>query len=382
MKSGVSFSDHQEAFYAGAQATRGAIEQSGIPTLLVVFTTVSYDSKQLLAGIKSVANNAKIIGFCCGGIIAGDEIHQRGVGICSLSGDFRVMTMLLKGLSENPWGVGCQAGKKLAEQDIEKGSIIVLPDGFQTNMSEMLRGLYSQIGPDFKYIGGGAGDNLKFFQTYQFTENEIASDSMALAILDGLEICTGIGHGWKPMGHPITISKVSGKTVFEMDNMPAFHVYSKMLGGISKKEFAYEGMMHPLGFPDITGQYIIRDPFSVNDDDSISFVTEIPSQAVGNIMECNIPDLITTAGTAAYAALNHVSHPGFALIFDCISRILLMGDHFKEEIAAVKKALGKDVPLLGALTFGEIGSYSDVPLLHNKTIVVAVGNASQGTKNV
>ena len=61
---------------------------------------------------------------------------------------------------------------------------------------------------------------------------------------------------------------------------------------------------------------------------------------------------------------------------DCISRVLLMGDRFVEEIQAIRQAVGADVPLLGALSFGEIGSYVDVPLLHNKTTVIAVGGGA------
>lgn len=381
MKAGVGFSDHQDPFIAGSSAARKAIETSGTPNLLVVFTTDFYDPEKVLSGIKSIHSTTKIVGFCCGGIITKQGVHTQGIGICSLSGNFYAGTSLHKGLSQSPWKVGVQAGKEILDQGLEKGTILVLPDGFQANMSEMLRGLYSQTGPDFKYIGGGAGDNLKFFKTYQFTEKDISNDALALAIIDGLEISTGIGHGWKPIGYPLTINKVVGKTVFEIDNIPAFHAYSQRLGNISKEDFKYQGMIHPLGFPDIAGQYIIRDPISANGDDSITFVTEIPSQAVGNIMDCRIHDLIETARIAAYNAISCIKKPAFTLLFDCISRILLMEKQFQEEISAIQRLSGDNVPLLGALTFGEIGSYSDVPLLHNKTTVVAVGDSLEGKKN-
>lgn len=30
-----------------------------------------------------------------------------------------------------------------------------------------------------------------------------------------------------------------------------------------------------------------------------------------------------------------------------------------------------DVPVFGVLTFGEVGSYSEVPMLQNKTLIIA-----------
>jgi hypothetical protein len=49
-----------------------------------------------------------------------------------------------------------------------------------------------------------------------------------------------------------------------------------------------------------------------------------------------------------------------------------MGDAFGQELRALSSGVGVDVPFLGALSFGEIGSFKDVPLFHNKTVAVAV----------
>jgi len=89
-------------------------------------------------------------------------------------------------------------------------------------------------------------------------------------------------------------------------------------------------------------------------------------------MDGQIAQLIETAEDAAREAAAAVLDPACILLFDCISRVLLMGDRFAEEIRAIRAAIGPEVPLLGALTFGEVGAYEDVPLMHNKTTVVAV----------
>ena len=86
---------------------------------------------------------------------------------------------------------------------------------------------------------------------------------------------------------------------------------------------------------------------------------------------------VQAAEEAAREAAAGVAEPACILLFDCISRVLLMGDRFAEEIQAIRAAVGPELPLLGALTFGEIGAYEDVPLMHNKTTVVAVAGETK-----
>jgi hypothetical protein len=374
MKAGVSFSNNKDSFYAGWEAASEAAGILGDPVLTIVFATDDYDAFKVLSGVKSAVKFSRIAGFCCGGVITEAGVHLQGVGVVVLSGNFHAETTIQKGLSKDPYAVGKKAGRTLMKYGKKSGTVIVMPDGFQVNVSEMLRGLYNQLGPGFQYIGGGAGDNLKFFKTYQFTEDDVAEDALVVALLEGVDIGVGIGHGWRPIGAPMVITRVKGKRVYEIDGVSAFSAYSSRMGNIIRAQFPYQSMMHPLGFPNISGQYIIRDPLSVNEDDSIDFVTEIPSQAVGNIMDCEIDGLIETAKNAAHQARSSVADPVFMLLFDCISRSLLIGDRFHEEIRVLREAVGLDVPILGALTFGEVGSYENAPLFHNKTTVVAVGS--------
>jgi hypothetical protein len=51
----------------------------------------------------------------------------------------------------------------------------------------------------------------------------------------------------------------------------------------------------------------------------------------------------------------------------------LLADEFEKELANITKSLPANVPMIGALTFGEIGSHRDVPHFHNKSLVLAVG---------
>lgn len=377
MKAGASFSNQASSLAAGREAAVHAAKVSGQPVLTLVFTTDVHDPAQVLAGVNSVVSPSHVAGFCCGGVITAAGVQNQGVGVLALSGDFQAATTLQEGLGCDPFTAGHKAGLSLKREGLKNGTAIVMPDGFQSRMMEMLRGLYGQLGPDFQYIGGGAGDNLHFFETHQFTERGVAKDAMAVALVHGLKMSVGIDHGWTPVGDPLLISKSEGKRVHEIDGACAFSEYGRRLGLTDRDQFTALAMRHPLGFPNILGQYVIRDPLRLNEDDSIDFVTEIPSQAVGHMMECSIEGLVEAARKAANQALSSVEKPVFMLLFDCISRVVLMGDRFHEEINALREIIGPDVPMLGALTFGEVGGLDNVPLFHNKTTVVAVGSESR-----
>jgi hypothetical protein len=275
--------------------------------------------------------------------------------------------------------VGENAGAELLASGIDNGTVFVFPDGFSSNISEMIRGLYNKMGPGYRYVGGGAGDNLKFFKTYQFTEKGIGTDSLAVALVSGIDFQTAIGHGWKPIGDPLVITLAKGKKLLEIDGSPAFDAYTERFNEITADTFPEYGMKYPLGFPDISGNYFIRDPLILNPDKTIDYVTEVPNNAVGSFMQGQIEELIEESGNVANTAVSGMISPQFALVCECVSRYLLMGEDFEKELKVMHESIGKQVALIGVLTFGEVGCFEEVPFLHNKTIVIAVGgNARRG----
>ncbi|OGR29330.1 MAG: hypothetical protein A2X83_03535 [Desulfuromonadales bacterium GWD2_54_10] len=379
MKAGASYSGLDDSVRAGKETAEEAVKASGKPALTFLFTTDNYEQESVYNAVKEVIGDSCLIGICAGGIIFGDQLYMNGVGVLTLAGaEIRTATSFQTGLSNDPYAAGERAGEELLASGIESGTVFVFPDGFSSNIAEMIRGLYNRLGPEYRYVGGGAGDNLRFFKTYQFSERGMGTDSLSVALVSGIEIRTAIGHGWKPVGDPLVITMAQGKKLLEIDGRPAFDAYAERFKEITADRFPEYGMKNPLGFPDISGNYFIRDPLALNPDRTIDFVTEVPNNAVGSIMQGQIEELIETSGTVAKQAAAGVDNPQFALVCECISRYLLMGDDFGKELKVMHESIGAQVPLIGVLTFGEVGCFEDVPFLHNKTIGIAVGGTLSG----
>ena len=375
MKIAVSYSQNKNSKKAGEEIAKKVVKITGQPDLIILYTTEFFNQEDVIAGIKKIVGKAKIIGCCAAGIITKEGVFTDAVGIMSIkSASLKCITEIETNVSKNAREAGVRAGKKLIKNNEKEGTILVLPDGFASNIAEIVKGLYHVMGSDYEYIGGGTGDNLKFFKTYQFNEKKLASDALAVALISGIKLKTRIGHGWQPMGDPLLISKTKGKKIVKIDGKPAFQAYTNYFKDITSKNFSYYGMIHPLGLPNIEGEYIIRDPVKVNDDGSIDCVTEVPENSMVHIMSGNKKILIKAAQKVAKDAVKGFKNPEFVWIFDCISRYVLLGDDYKLELDAIVKTLGKDVPMLGILTFGEVGGrYDGPPLFHNKTLVITLG---------
>ncbi|NLG86580.1 MAG: histidine kinase, partial [Firmicutes bacterium] len=262
----------------------------------------------------------------------------------------------------------------LQQNDGTPGTVFVFPHGLGNNISTLLRQLHDFLGPGFDYVGGGTGDNLGVCQSYQITDKGVATEGFALAILHGINGKLGLAHSWQPMGEPMLVTKAKGKRVYELDNLPAFSRYAISLGGIGQKDFPHVAMRYPLGIPCAGGDFLIRDPLRVEADGSMVFVTEIPSNTVATIMVPRLEDnLSNEARKMLLSTVASVNKPQIVLIFDCVSRYLLLREIFEQELTQALANIDPAVPVLGFLSFGEISSLSGTPLYYNKCITVAVG---------
>ena len=58
-------------------------------------------------------------------------------------------------------------------------------------------------------------------------------------------------------------------------------------------------------------------------------------------------------------------------MFNCIARNKLLGIECKTEIDAVREVIGKDVPIIGFYTYGEVGPFEaekGKSVFHNETM--------------
>ena len=387
IKAGVGYSQLSDTdlaiagAYAAVKSSLGNVE----PDQIIVFSSpTKYNPQKLLDSLNNITK-AKIIGCSTAGEItsAGGSLDMSIALMGIASQNMYFVDGIGHDIKKNARQAGVQLAENLNAQAKGKlKSIIMLPDGIAGNGADIVRGVLDVMGESFPVVGGSAGDYFLFRQTYQYLDKEVYSGSVVgLGICGDFNYSIGVRHGWIPIGIPRKVTKSSGNILYELDNKPAIEIYDDQFGKekqlVDKKEpFARLAITYPLGIasPGKDG-YLIRDPMTVDDAGAITCAAEIAEGTEVSIMIGSRDEAIAAARDAARNAVDKLSgkKPKAALLFNCIARKKLLLSRKHEEIEAVRKILGEDLPVIGFYTYGEqapLGGQVLTCSFHNETDVI------------
>ncbi len=255
--------------------------------------------------------------------------------------------------------------------------MFVFVDGLSTRIASLITDLFGVFGLDLNYVGGGAG-SLSFVQKpCLFTNEGLIQDSAVLGLMDW-ESGIGVNHGWQRISGPFKVTESERNVIKSLDWQPAFDVYRGVVEEASGQTFTDDNFFdiskgYPFGIARMGTEKIVRDPISLADNGGLVCVGEVPENSHVDILVGDVSSLVSAAGTALEDAKNRFAgEPSdrMVLFIDCISRVLYLEEAFAQELSAVHEP---DVPLIGALTLGEIANTGEDYLeFYNKTAVIAV----------
>ncbi len=363
------------------EAVGKARERAAHPSVAIAFASGHYPADALAQALEQALSGIPWAG--CTGVtaFAGSTLVERGLVLALVDGaEVRAGIGLGSKVTEGARAAGASAtAEALGALGPSAGgsqSIVLLPDTRAGNGSEVVRGALSEGGSASAWAGGGAGDNLLDAPASQLACGRAHSDRVvALALQCPGRVGVGVQHGWTPYGPPVLVTGARGLVITELEYERAFDVYRVTAADqgdeVTPANFPRFAMTHPLGIPQASNEFLIRDPISVEPDGGLRLQAEVPEGAVIRIMQGAPAQLPDSAGLAARMAAQEAGGPlGGALVFDCVSRYQLLGEDFHRELRRCQEALG-GVPLAGCLSFGEVGAFrAQLPQFHNKTTVV------------
>lgn len=375
--------DPREAAHETVQRAMNTKDRAGFALAL---STDQYDPDELAEAITKELGAVPWAGCSSAGVFTGSELLTQGLVVAVFAAEDARFAVGVGGpVSRDPRGAGRAA---MAEALAELGparvpecrrcrTVIVFPDGLTGNSAEVVRGAVQEAGAGLSWAGGGAGDNLRFVRAAQFARGRAFRDHVVTVAIDSpVPMSLGARHGFQPYGPPRLVTRAEGASAIELEYEPAFEVYRSAAEArgdhVDEGVFAAFAMTHPLGIPQANGTHVIRDPLSVEADGSLRCVGEVPDGCLVRVMHADPAELIASARLASADARSGLQGPpGGAIVFDCVSRAKLLGSDLRDELKAIQKGLGPGVPMIGCLTFGEVGSLSDsAPQFLNKTTVV------------
>jgi len=258
-------------------------------------------------------------------------------------------------------------------------TLMIFVDGLSKHIAEFLRTLYGHYGADVVYLGGGAG-SLSLQQAPCLFSRSGVSQDQAIIVPFPARLKLGVRHGWTRLMGPLIATDVDMNTIRQINWQPAFEVYREVVEQAAGEKLTHDNFFsiakgYPFGLEKHDSEDIVRDPIMATENGELVCVGEVPENAIMHILQGNANSLTHSAQTAASDSTGQLSGPPqMALIVDCISRTLFLGQEFNHELQAVNRVFrnqGSRNETVGAMTLGEISSIGDGYLeFLNKTVVI------------
>ncbi|KKT54964.1 MAG: hypothetical protein UW45_C0010G0020 [Parcubacteria group bacterium GW2011_GWC2_44_22] len=359
-----------DAFSAGQEAARQAMGGLKDKTpadikLILVFSSVVFDQNKMLSGVRSITENIPLLGCSSAGEITTAGPSKKSVVVMAIATDSVTFNLAMGGnIKEDALAAGRTLAEGLKAVSSDGKLAIMLPDGLAGNGADIVRGLQQVLGENFPIVGGAAGDDFLFKETYEYYNDQVLTGVVIGAMLGGeMKIGIGVRHGWQPIGPPRKVTKSKGAVLYELDGKPAVQVYEEYFGKkaeeLKSEPLARLAITYPLGLRIAhSDEYLIRDPITVGESGELTCAAEVPEGAEINLMMGSRENAIDAARQAAERCLEEIKEQGgnqvtTAIVFNCIARSKVLGRDAQKEIDAIKKVLGESAQLVGFYTYGE-----------------------------
>lgn len=384
--------DSLKAVREAALQARQGLDRDAAPNVAIVFSSMEFAHLTMLKTLSSLFGHIDVLGCSTAAVICNEGIFRHAIAVMLLSisadtyyttgniTDIKYKTAVKAG---EEFGEKLLAGFKSARRDLG----IVFSDGLIDKSSSLIYGIQERLGSSFPLVGALAMDNLRYSKTFVYYNQSVENDAACGLIMGGkVNFGLGIKHGWKPLGKPRYVTRASGNVAYEIDDIPAATVYEDYLDCDIRElrlELRRIGTFYPIGIC-LQGEeeYLLRNITRIGEDGSLILQGNIPENSQIRLMIGTKETCFTAAEHAVNEAKEALSMRSntfpkinFALVFDSISRYMLLGRDADKELEAIKKAVGPGVPVIGLYTYGEQGplksiDYHGKVYLHNQTISV------------
>ena len=373
---------HTDPYRAGAEIGEALREVA--PEVILLFASISYeqDFTDLFDGIRDSLGSTETLIF--GG--TGDGIYETSrvanYGVCALGihsgGNLRWSAAFEKGVSTDSYSAARSCAlKALAQVDGQAAFAFVLADGTKADGSKIVTGINSVL--RIPYFGGLTGDDRKFTRSRVLLNGQELEDCVAILVASGgLPHSINAASGWSPIGAPGIIEECEGSSI-------------RRISGVSAQTFMKEQLGKPLGEADLgiiplamypsggTGCFSLRTSSHLDPSTgAINLFGSIDQGTSVRVCTATREDVIKGV-SSALEGLNLEKAEGIAaVIISCAGRKWLLEDQGKGEVERILAILGRNIPLVGFPSFGEIGPFRNPDgtytetFFHNVTFVVCI----------
>ncbi len=365
-----------DSYAAGKLLVQQAMKKAGgegVPSdLAIVFASSNHNYPQVMKGILDVLPDIPIIGCSTAGEFTDGGYSNGGVASAFLSSSTHQFSLGIgQHFKESPQKAITEAFARLdsAERsEFPHRMALMFVDGLVECGDDEVMMASKILGTDVKLAGGAAGDNLAFQRTHILHNGQAYTNSVGFCLIHSkVPVRTAATHGHFPFGETMTITRAESRRIYEIDGKNAFHVWQEATRQrreelISTNESRKIEHLHEhhldsnfeMGILSEQGGYKLRGISLIPSDNSLEAYAAVAEGDRFRIMYSDEASQLDALRQAASLALAHRTiQPAGALIFDCVSRVAILGERYPECIHSYAETL-RGIPVLGIQTYGEI----------------------------
>jgi hypothetical protein len=324
------------------------------PNFMVFFASSKYDPKEISRAMREAFGDIPMIGSSTAGeIVSGKMLKNSVVAMFFDRGTISdVKVQVVENVkSETRIPAAFREFEQhfnapMASMDIDKYVGIILVDGL-TGAEERLMEKIGDL-TDVIFVGGSAGDDLKFSETFVYANGEAYGDAAVLALLrpsKGFDIIKT--QSFSSLGKSLLATEVDEekRKVIAFNGLPAVDAYARALG-IRAEEAADRFMSHPVGLA-VGDDFYVRSPQQVQDK-SIVFYCNIKEGMDLKVLTST--HIVEDTRKAVEAKILEMGGAEGIINFHCILRTLELMQ--KDQCEAYGKVFSS-IPTIGFSTYGE-----------------------------
>jgi small ligand-binding sensory domain FIST len=370
---GVGRSTEASTEKAVDQAFAAALAQAEIrqaDMALIVFTAEHMrDQERLRNAVSHASNHAVVVGSTAAGILTGEgEVEgSHGIAVLALASDqLQTKAFLFEPLRGHDAEAGARVAKLTGPSLGGNLLTVLIPDSYNGQAQEMLQAIEREIGYS-PVIGAGSSESGVAGATFQLCNDKVATNAVTGLHLSGsFESFIDITQGCQPITEPLVITRAGGNIIYEIDNRPAFEVFTSVLKGPLLEDLRRALMYVFVGVPADRrrnsvggGEYLVRNIIGLDSEKKIIGVADEVTE--GQVMVFTLRD-----GQRARDDLGQMlkrqaqrldgKKPAFGVYFNCCARGTSLYGIPGIDSAYIRQTLG-DFPLIGMF-----GGYELAPL--------------------
>jgi small ligand-binding sensory domain FIST len=384
VRAGVGVSIAVDSRKAAEEAAAGALAGAERAEAALLFATPGHGeaAPALLDAAVGALGCDAVVGAGAHGVLAAGHEYEAvpAVVVLALSG-LEVHPFLLPDLAGHEASAGAEIAAHMGGEPSDRDLVILLPDPRAVQMAPLLAGVRDALQPA-RVVGAGAADPLAN-APLQWCGRSVETGALAgLVIRAPRPPRVGVTQACRPVTELMTVTRVRGNWILELDGRPALDVYREVARGPlaadlgRATEFLFAALPRDPDAPLRPGGYLVRNVIGVAMDANAFAIPEQVRCGQQIALALREPE---SARDDLKAMLTGVADgpAAFGLYFNCCARGASFFGVPGLEAAYLEQALGATpvAGMFGSCEIGPVGAPGAASELLTYTGVLALVDA-------